>query len=102
MGVMYLAEVRRYCWEVPGWKKLEILREGHDDSAPVRQLSSHECNIQLKGVCFGRVKVWWFERKVPQFRHTSAAHLIPTLVPTAGVVTPAPCSITSPIPAPIY
>ena len=35
---------------------------------------------------------------VPQLRHTSAAHFIPTLDPTAGFVTPGPCSMTSPIP----
>lgn len=35
---------------------------------------------------------------IPQFRHASAAYLIPTLEPRAGVTTPAPSSITSPTP----
>ena len=34
----------------------------------------------------------------PQFRHASAAYLMPTFAPTAGKTTPGPCSITSPTP----
>jgi hypothetical protein len=40
--------------------------------------------------------------ELPQFRHASAACLIPTFAPTAGKATPGPCSITSPIPMQYY